>query len=306
MLPKVIIDTDIGDDIDDSFALLMAVLSNKMDIIGITTCFRDSRKRARIVKSLLNSISSDIEVYAGEDLPMNKNIIYAEFDKFNNDGEAIMPYYFSEMENLSISSTNAIDFIIDSVKKYPNEITVISIGPLTNLAKVEEKSPETYKLIKSILFMGGQTESIFKEWNVRCDVEAAKKVFSTGVPLKVIGLNVTSQCKLSLEDVAQVMKLEDKDYGSLLKRMLKAYLDFFDGKRLPVMHDPLTIACYYSDFCEYETHRVDVIDKGTERGRTIINPNSSNLEIAVANNVNVKEFLKYMFNTLDMKYNSNY
>ena len=66
MLKKIILDTDIGDDIDDSFALIMAVLSKKVDLLGVTTCFRNTTKRAKIAKALLRSLGYDVEVYIGE------------------------------------------------------------------------------------------------------------------------------------------------------------------------------------------------------------------------------------------------
>lgn len=299
MLPKIIIDTDIGDDIDDSFALILAVLSRKMDIIGVTTCFRDSFKRAKIAKALLEAVGCKIEVYAGENQPHNQEMVYADFDKFDKEGNVIIPYYFEEMETYNVNEIHAVDFIIDSLEKYPNEITIVSIGPLTNLAEVIDRDPNIFSKVKSILFMGGQTESPFKEWNVRCDVEAAVKVYSANVPMKTVGLNVTSQCGLDYNKVDYIMSLDDIGYRPLLKKMLKAYIDFFDGRRMPIMHDVLTIACLIENYCEFKNCKVDVVADGEERGRTIINPLSSNLEIEVASEVNVDKFMDYLFTILE-------
>lgn len=301
MLPKVIIDTDIGDDIDDSFALLLGVLSKKMDILGITTCFRNAKKRAKIARALLDSIDSNIEVYPGEDLPMSGPVLYADFDKFDVNNEVIMSYYFTEMSDLQINNKYAIDFMIETINKYPNEVSVISLGPLTNLAKLKEIDIKAFNKIKSITFMGGQTETDFKEWNVRCDIHAANQVFQGKVPIKCIGLNVTSKCKLTQASLNALMKTNQNSFGPLLKKMVKAYMDFFDGERLPIMHDPLTIACVIGDFCEYKRCKVDIAVCGDQAGQTIINPNSNNLEILVASKVHKKKFMDYLSKILMIK-----
>lgn len=299
MLPKVILDTDIGDDIDDSFALLLAVLSKKMDIIGVTTCFRNSVKRAKIAKALLMTINQQIEVYPGEDLPLNGNIMYADFDQFDLAGEAVMPYYFKEMESIEIGRISALDFMMESIEKYPNEITIISIGPLTNLAKLLQTAPKTYHKIREVVFMGGQPDTNFKEWNVRCDVEATNLVFHADVPLKIVGLNVTSKCNFDQDDIKRVFDLKDTMYAPLLKKMFEAYLKFFDYKRNPVMHDPLTIACQIDSFCTFKPTHMDVIVHGQERGRTIIDSNNKNNPIQVATDVNPKALINYLFDTLE-------
>lgn len=300
MLPKVIIDTDIGDDIDDSFALLLSILSEKMEILGITTCFRDTFKRAQIVKALLKTLNKNIDVYAGSTLPMNNQIVYADFDKFDINGNVIMPYYFEEMSTYKIPTKSAIDFIIETANLYPNEVTIISIGPLTNLAKVMQKDLKSFNKIKDILFMGGQPTTSFKEWNIRCDVEAACLVFSGKVPMKSVGLNVTSKCKLSKNAVDNVLNSKSNSYDHLLSKMAKAYLDFFKGNRLPVMHDPLTIACMLGDFCEFKKCKIDIELEGKNRGQSIVNPHSKNQTIEVAYAVDEERFLEYLSSTISI------
>lgn len=294
MQSKVIIDTDIGDDIDDVFAIALAVLSKKMNIVGITTCFRNASKRAKIAKALLNTLDANIPVYAGESNPLKQPFLIADFDQFDYKNEFVMPYYFNDMENIEINKTNAVDFMLKTIEENPNEITIISIAPLTNLAKAYQKSPETFQKVKEIVFMGGQTETMFKEWNVRNDVEAAKIIYESDIPMKIVGLDVTSQTKLNHKQIEKIRQTNNNDFQKLFNRMLNAYLSFFSGKRLPVMHDPLTIGCLIDDFCKFKMCHVEVLETGDNRGSTIIDESAAGHTKQLAYQVNVKQFIDYM------------
>lgn len=298
-LPKVIIDTDIGDDIDDSFALLLAILSEKMEVLGVTTVYRNTNKRAQIARGLIKSLNKDIHVYQGEGMPLNNEINYAAFDKFDSNGEVIIPQYFKDLVSDDFSKEiSAINFIEETINQYPNEVTILALGPLTNLGKLFDQNPDTFHKIKSIMFMGGQTQSNFKEWNIRCDVDAADKVFSSNVPMKVVGLDVTAQSALSMEQIDTILNLNDSKGSIQLKRMLKAYLDYFDGKRIPIMHDPLTVGCFIDGYCDFRKTSIKVIVEGKNRGRTIIDKNSNESHIELAYSADVEAFVNYLMDTI--------
>ena len=95
------------------------------------------------------------------------------------------------MENAKIEEKNGVDFLLDTVRANPYNITVLAIGPFTNLAAAAERAPETFGKIKRILIMGGDYTSNVPEWNILCDPEAADKVFRSGVPIRAVGFDVT-------------------------------------------------------------------------------------------------------------------
>lgn len=299
MRQPIILDTDIGDDIDDSFALLLAVLSGKVELLGVTTCFRDTVKRAKIAKALLKALGQKTEVYAGEGLPLNNHIVYANFDRFDADQCVVMPHYLEAFDTETFSPVPAVDYILDTLKKQPHEITLVSIGPMTNLARAYMKDPATFRLAKQILFMGGHPTTSFKEWNIRSDVEAAHLVFGSGVPVVMVGINVTGDCRLTPAHIERFMGLEDTGYRPLMKAMLQAYLDFFDGQRLPVMHDPLTVSCLFERFCTFESHPIDVVLEGPERGRTRISEHNHQVPVQVAKTSDSHRFLEYLFHLIE-------
>src|SRR5690554_5986232 len=132
---KLIIDTDIGDDIDDAYAIAFALNRKEFDILGITTVYRNSLQRAKIVSALLDAYDrKDISVYPGEDYPLKNEMHIEDFMTLLPDGRPNIPHYFEELNQYDVSDLNAVDFILQQAEKYPNQITIVAIGPYTNLA----------------------------------------------------------------------------------------------------------------------------------------------------------------------------
>jgi hypothetical protein len=138
---KVIIDSDIGDDVDDAFALALAVRSPEVQILGVTTAFAETEARAKIVDRFLGEVGrSDIPVFAGKaggKTPMSQRR-YGEGSKFAKSSHA-----------------DAADFILEQVKKYPGEITLVAIGPLMNVGEVIDRDAATFRKLKRVVIMGG-------------------------------------------------------------------------------------------------------------------------------------------------------
>lgn len=246
-LPKVILDTDIGDDIDDSFALLLLLESKAFDVLGVTTVFRNAEKRAFMAKQLIDSLGYDIKVYPGEDMPIKSKIedlieprIKAK-EILDEKGKYLFPQWNESMRNHKIENLSAIDFIIDMVHKYPNEITLITIGPMTNVARALEKDPSIESLIKEIRIMGGGIGLTYPEWNVFCDPEAAYKIYHSKIQkITQVGCNVTLQTGLSPQDVEDLKNNKSKTIALVYDAMMKWFKHYEFAT--PVMHDPLTVA----------------------------------------------------------------
>lgn len=297
---KIIIDTDIGDDIDDAFAIELALRKNN-EILGITTSYRNAKKRAKIVKALLDANGrTDVEVYAGCDKPLKENIIALTYEKQiekDENGEINIPHYFDEFNVYEINEKSAIDFILETAEKYPNEVTLVCLAPLTNIAKAYLTNPQKFSLIKDIVLMGGQEKGDFAEWNFRCDAYSAKTVFESGTKIKEVGINVTKHCILNREDIYKIYSCK-KQPIKLISRMLFKWIEDNNYEKCPTMHDALAIAEIDGDYCKYIKKKVTVVEKGEDKAKIIRTDIGEEKEIAISvdNKRFKKDFLDYILN----------
>jgi len=142
---KVIIDTDIGDDIDDAFAIALALKSPELEILGIATTFGDTEARAKIVDRLLGEAGrSDIPVLAGAPTKTTNVMNQKRYGEGGRFARASHP--------------NAADFILEQIRRYPGQITLIAIGPLMNVGALIDKDPATFLKLKRVVIMGGSIE----------------------------------------------------------------------------------------------------------------------------------------------------
>lgn len=242
---KYIIDTDIGDDVDDAFAVMLAAKS-PMEMLGITTVFRNAKQRAQMAQYLLRLIGrEDLPVYAGVDKPFLQRIEYLlppeMIEEEMRKGYYTLPQYMPEMESEKVKETHAVDYIIEMAKTYGQELTIIPIGPFTNIAMAIRKAPEIMATIKEIRIIGGNYSELKPEWNIACDPEAAQIVFTSGIPITAIGIDTTMRCPLSDEQLEYLHNLGDSS-AALICNMIEKWTAHYSYVR-PVMHDPLAIAC---------------------------------------------------------------
>ncbi len=139
----VILDTDIGDDIDDAFALALVLQSPELKLLGVTTAFGDTALRARLVDRYLTAVGrGDVPIAAGVTTPA-KNVftqrVYAE-------------------RGPQMQFADGVDFLLGQIRAHPGEITLIAIGPLTNVQAAIARDPETFKQLKRVVLMGGSIE----------------------------------------------------------------------------------------------------------------------------------------------------
>lgn len=300
-LKKVILDTDIGDDIDDSFALLLLLESHKFNCLGVTTVFRNSLKRAKMAKQLIKSLGYDIKVYRGIDDPLKQNIDHLiskeikEKEKYDEDGKYIFPQYDKSMENEKVEDENAVDFIIRMIHLYPHEVTLIPIGPLTNIASAIKKDPTIVPLIKEIRLMGAGLNLNFVEWNIFCDPDAAKIVFSSNInKIVAVTINVTSLTSLTEEEVNSLKNNNSKAIKLVYEAMMKWFKHYEFSS--PVMHDPLTVASLIDEsIINTQLCHLDV--DLSKDGYTFINDNCPN-NVYVSTSLNKEKFFKLFKETL--------
>jgi len=244
-MKQVIIDVDTG--IDDALALILAVNSGKLDIKGVTTVCGNvpvtvATENTLKVLKLLNR--QDIEVYEGESSPKARGISFSD----SIHGENGLAGQLKELAVKEKAHKSAVDFIIDEVNSHPNEISLIMLAPLTNLAKAFEKDPEIKAKIKEVYIMGGVVngpgnQSPVAEFNFYVDPESAYDVFNSGVPIKLIGLDVTRKAELFESDLDRIKK--DSSLAQFVHNVAVHYMERVSlGKPVKrcLLHDPLAVA----------------------------------------------------------------
>src|SRR5580658_3377077 len=139
---KIIIDTDIGDDVDDAFAVVLALRSPELEILGVTTTFGDTETRAKLVDRLLGEAGrEDIPVAVGAPTSANNQFTQRRYAEGGHFARASHP--------------QAVDFILQQIRRYPGQITLVAIGPLMNVGAVIDKEPETFRKLRRVVLMGG-------------------------------------------------------------------------------------------------------------------------------------------------------
>jgi purine nucleosidase len=273
MKRKIILDCDPGH--DDAIAILLALSSPELELLGITTVYGNvglefTSRNARIMVELAGKTT---KVYAGANRPLLRERISAE-DVHGKSG--LEGPTFSEPK-LPLEQQHAVQFIIDSILEHPNQVTLVPVGAFTNIALAMRLEPKIIALIGEIVLMGGSTTlgntSPAAEFNIFCDPHAASIVFSSGVKLTMFGLNLTHQCLATPDRVAKFRAL-GTNVGSVTAQLLEFFKLAYNkryGFAGPALHDPCTIAYLIKPelFTLQNMHvEVDILP-GPSFGRTV-------------------------------------
>lgn len=270
---KYIIDTDPG--IDDAIAIVMAYLSG-LDIIGFTLTSGNNslEKVTRNMKVIEDFLDCDIKIYKGKE----KNSVSALY-AHGDDGLGNFNY---ECKKRNIEKMSAEDFIIDSAKKY-DDLSIVCLGPLTNLAYALKKDKSITKKIKKIYIMGTTTDENYLEFNVSSDPESFKAVINYFDDVSIISHDV------ALKTVCNIKRKNTK-INNFIYEISKQYLKFnkekynIDGLTMP---DPLVVASIINPkIVTFEKATIDV----DEMGRTFVKIGEGNINYSISSNL--KEFSK--------------
>ncbi|MGX0330606.1 ribonucleoside hydrolase RihC [Staphylococcus cohnii] len=222
MKQPIIIDTDPG--IDDAAAISFALNHPEFDLKMISTV----NGNVGIEKTTANALklkrffNSDIPVHRGASQPLLSDIV----DASDVHGESGMEgYTFPEINESDLDSTHAVEAMRDVLLKSETPITLIPIGPLTNIALLLLTYPEVKTFIKEIVLMGGSASrgniTPLAEFNIYCDPEAAQIVFNSGLPLTMIGLDVARSSSLTHDTINELNSINDT--GKMLHQLFKHY-----------------------------------------------------------------------------------
>ncbi len=263
---KFIIDTDIGDEIDDVLALVYA-MKKGLDIVGITTVYQNTDERARMAKRLLSIYGKGYEnvpVFAGHSTPLSEE--KREYGHPIHYDSSLISEDYAPNGNADA----AVDFIIDSCKKYGKDLTIIAIGAFTNIAKVIEKAPEALGAAEKVVIMGGAYYKQYADWNVSCDVPAADIMFSSLDNLECVGADVTHKLELSDSQLSYFLDYEGDDAcTSEISHLFRLWREKVTD-RYPALHDPLAIEYAIDpEICVREKQRIKVLTEGYARGLTL-------------------------------------
>ena len=249
-MKKVIFDTDIGDDIDDAFALAALLSEPDAQTVGVTTVYRNTAQRAQLASAMLYAAgAADVPVYAGERIPLKEPIRpFAWEDEVQPEQKRVCQW--SEEYGTFPVREGAAEFLAESAEKYRSELTVFAVGPLTNLAQAIRRYPASMRKIGAIHTMGGSFASVQPEWNILCDPEAADIVYSSGISVYAVGLNVTMRCSMD-ESLLSRVAASQRETNKLLTLWYRRWAEHF---RFPksVMHDPLAVASAFTQVCRFE------------------------------------------------------
>ena len=275
MTPKrILIDTDPG--IDDSLAILLALASPEVQLEGLTVVHGNSSTE----QGTLNTLSvlelagaTHIPVARGCELPLVQPSLLAP----ETHGKTGLGYASLSAPRGRPIDQDGCDFLIERIMSNPGEITLVAVGPLTNVALAIRKEPRIVPAVKELFIMGGALRhegntTPLAEFNTYVDPHAAHIVYHSGMPITLTPLDVTYQCILLADDVARI-----KEAGSNIPPFIEAatrfYMEFHDEYQSIqgcVINDPLTLALTFApEICDYEEHYVDVdISGGVSMGKT--------------------------------------
>lgn len=292
---KVWIDTDIGGDIDDALALLLAISTPEIEIIGVSTVFQNTIARAKIAKTLLTmGKRGDVKVYAGIGEPLNTTKVFNDPVVLDEVPKTYIPALFDSAE---IEKEHAVEALHSALVKY-DDLVVVTLGALTNIASLLTKYPQAAKRIKKLYIMGTAIWLNLNEFNISCDPEAADIVMQSDLPKKVVSLDVTFKCELKKEDI----DILEKCQTPLVKTVLAMHQMWGAGM---ILHDPLTLSeALREQFVTFTPGNLKVeLDGEFSRGKCINlcdfnwnRPGRENLLVSSA--VNNSEFTKYFVNKI--------
>jgi len=258
----VLLDTDIGDDIDDALALALALRSPEIELTGVTTVFGDTRLRARLAKHVLH-------VFERDDIPAAAGIPTPLLARHYPSGvpqAAILDANANDEQD--INARSGPELIVEKALAYTGRLTLLCIGPLTNVAYAIQTEPRLFMAIRNVIMMGGTSSIPWPEWNVRSDARAAQIVLAAGIPITLLGWNITTRCHLGAEDIERL-----RDHNTSRTRLLSELIAIWQKHRprwqpaYPFLHDPLTImALCAPELLRFEEITVRTLTHGPLRG----------------------------------------
>ena len=271
---NIIFDTDPG--VDDAFALLYALNHPNINVLGITTVFGNvpvetSTKNALILSEMAQKGTI---VYQGANKPLERKVTNYPTFIHGHDGLGDTNHPQSKF---NASKLDAAKFIINEINENSGNINLVAVGPLTNIANAIKQDLSIVNKVNSLLIMGGSwlaggNITPVAEANIYNDPEAAEIVFKSGLPIVMVGLDVTHKVFLSQKDIDKLSSLNNS--GKFLEKISNIYIKFYKDTRNMdgcFFHDATAvIAMTNPEFFKYKNARVYVSKDNLTRGQTVV------------------------------------
>jgi purine nucleosidase len=283
---KILLDTDIGSDIDDAVCLAYLLANPQCELLGITTVSGEAEKRAMLASALCKVAGKEVPIFPGCEDPF----LVPQRQKTAGQSKALANWEHDKV----FPKGQAIQFLRETIKEHPGEITLLTIGPLTNIAILFKTYPEIPSLLKRLVMMCGSFTNNYGplEWNAIADPHAAAIVYNTDVPIHLsIGLDVTLQVTMHAEEV------KEKFQHKLLRPVLDFAKVWFEHRDTITFHDPLAAVSIFDEgVCTFKKGNIGVdLHSDYLKGYTYWDEDEENGKKEVALEVDKERFFKEYF-----------
>lgn len=299
MATKVLLDTDIGSDIDDAVCLAYLLANPECELLGITTVTGEAERRAQMASALCKVAGNKVPIYPGREEPLLPSLAWQPKVPQSN---ALTRWEHDE----TFPKGQAVEFLRQTIRTHPGEVILLSIGPLTNVATLFAADTEIPSLLKGLVMMCGVFTNRLAgigplEWNAMLDPVATAIVYQQVMKVhRSIGLDVTCQVTLPATEVRQRFQ------APLLTPVLDFAEVWFQHVARITFHDPLAATTIFDDgICTFERGHVDVELK-SERLLGMTHWSGVNKDIAtptgpheVAMQVNSQRFFEHYFSVFE-------
>ena len=292
MTVKLLLDTDIGSDIDDAVCLAYLLAQPQCELLGITTVSGEPIQRAMIASAICTAAGKDVPIYPGVEQPL---IIPIRQDVAQ---QAVTLQRWEHTKQFP--QHEAVEFLRRTIRQHPHEITLLAIGPLTNLALLFSQDPEIPGLLKSLVMMCGYfTEDMNvhqREWNALLDPHATEIVYRARPPLhRSVGYEITSQVRMNAAEVRA-------KFTSPVLQCVQDFADvWFQTNPIMTFHDPLAATTIFDDaICTYRQGLVSVeLAEPAQLGETYWRTTLLDKHHEVAVTVDAPRFFDHYFSVVN-------
>jgi len=224
---KVILDTDIGTDVDDALALAVLLGSNEVDLLGITTVYGDTHLRSTIAMHICELVKKEVQTFVGESQPISGREVWMSGSEGGN---------YKNLESFKPESKSAVEYLIQTVNASPQSIQIVAIGPLTNIARAIESSPDFVKNVKRVWIMGGDFTQTKVEHNFKCDTTAAKIVLESHIAISILDLPSSQKTIIRKSEIDRIK--DAPNLGPLLYSEIMSWIQP-RNQDWTIPHDPI-------------------------------------------------------------------
>lgn len=292
-MPKVLLDTDIGSDIDDAVCLAYLLVQPECELLGITTVTGEAEKRAAMASALCKVAGKKVPIFPGAETPL----LVPQRQTHAPQAAALHKW----AHDSDFPRGQAVEFLRQTIRSHPGEVVLLAIGPLTNVALLFRVDPEVPTLLKGLVMMCGVFTDRAPgvgplEWNAMCDPHATAIVYQTPVRMhRSVGLDVTCRVQMDAQEVRERFRAD----------LLRPVLDFaefwFREREAIIFHDPLAAATIFDDrICAFERGSVEVeLANEQVRGMTRWMPGRRDGQHEVALDVSSERFFEHFFSVFE-------